>query len=825
MISLIQDLRHALRSLRRSPGFTAVVVFTLALTLGATTITFALLDAVVFEPLPFAEPGRLVALWNARPERDVVKDRVRALDFLAWREQSDAFDRLALYSFDTKTLTGDGDPVGRDPVQLFGSRVTEDFFPLLGVRALYGRTLTAEDYAPGAAPAVVLSHALWSRHLGADPGVVGRTLSLDGDSYTVVGVLPRQIMPLVAWHLGRLELGSSSAHYWLTNDAEALHPTSGVHGVLGRLAPGVSVAAARTHMEALSRRLEADSPEAHEGLRVTVVPLLEEAVGDVTKPLWLLLGAVGLTLLVACANVANLLLVRADSRRTELALRTALGAGRLGIWRYLAVEVALLAVAGAALGSLFAAWGLKLLPRVSPAAIPRLDESGFDPRAAAVTFGLCLICALLCSWVPAFQAGRLDLDAVLRAGGRRGYGSGNAALRQGLVFAEMALAVLLVVGSGLLLRSVGRLQAVDPGFERGQILTFKVLPHADVYPEMHRLTGFYDDFLRELRSIPGVSAAAAAYDHPLDSNWTQSFRVTTGPEPDTWQSDAFRTVTPELFATLGVEIVAGRGFTAGDDATEGNRSAGAVIVNETFARRYFPDREALGQELAMTTTQWRWGDDAVPSTFRVVGVVEDVRFKGLAAPPEPAFYLPYRQTPHYEMSIVVKSERDPLTLLPEIRSRLRALAPGMPIANVNTLDELLAAQVAKPRFSAFALGGFAATAVLLAIVGMWGVLSYAVRRRTHEIGIRIALGAASRDVFRWAVWHGLRPAVLGLVTGMLGALALSRVLRGVLYEISPTDPATFLSVPVLLLAAAFAACALPAVRAARTAPMRVLREE
>ncbi len=821
MISLIQDLRHALRSLRRSPAFTAVVVFTLALTLGATTIVFALLDAVVFEPLPFAEPDRLVSLWNAKPDRDVVKGRVRALDFLAWQEQSDAFDRLALFSFDTSTLAGSGDQVFSDPEQLFGSAVTEDFFPLLGVQALHGRTLIADDYAPGAPPAVVVSHALWTRHLGADSGAIGGPISLDGEAYTVVGVLPRQIMPLVAWHQGRLELGSSQAHYWVTNDAEARHQTSGVHGVLGRLAPGVDVTAARTRMDALAQRLEADSPQTNEGFRVTLVPLLEEAVGDVTKPLWLLLGAVGLTLLVACANVANLLLVRADLRRTELALRTALGAGRLGIWRHLAAEVALLAAAGAALGSLFAVWGLRLLPQVSPEAIPRIDESGFDPRAAVLTFGLCLFCALLCSSVPAFQAGRLDLDSVLRAGGRRGYGTGNAGLRQSLVFAEMALAVILVVGSGLLLRSFGRLQAIDPGFERASVLTFRIQPSTDVYPEIHNLTGFYDDFLRQLRSIPGVTTAAAAYDHPLVSNWTQSFRVASGPEPEEWQSGAFRTVTPEYFDAMGIELVAGRGFTAGDDPT----SAGAVIVNETFARRHFPDREALGQELEMTTTQWRWGQDAVPSRFTVVGVIEDVRFKGLAEPSEPAFYLSYRQTPHYEMSLIVRSERDPLTLVPEVRDRLRALDSSLPIAGIATLDELLSTEVAKPRFSAFALGGFALAAVLLAIVGMWGVLSYAVRRRTHEIGIRIALGAAGRDVFRWAVWHGLRPAVLGLVAGLVGALALSRVLRGVLYEISPTDPATFFSVPVLLLAAAFAACAVPAVRAARTEPMRVLRDE
>lgn len=815
MNSLYQDLRYALRSLDKSRGFAAVTVLTLALTLGANTAIFALLDAVLLKPLPFAEPDRLVALWNARPEQSAFKLRVRAVDYLRWREQSDAFDRLALFSNDSATLTGAG-----DPQQIFGSRVSEEFFPLLGTGALYGRVLAAEDYAPDAPAAVVLNHALWSR-LGADPGIVGSDLTLDGNGFTVVGVLPRQIMPLVAWHSGRLELGASQAYYWVTNDAEALHPTSGVHGVLGRLAEGVSPEEGARRMEALARRLEIESPQTHEGYRMTLVPLLEEAVGDVSKSLWLLLGAVGLTLLIACANITNLFLVRADQRRREFAVKSALGATRLRIWRQVATEGALLALAGAVAGTVLAFWGLRLLPMVSPTQIPRLDETGLDPRALGATFGLCLLCGLLCTLVPALQAGRLDLDRVLRSGGRRSSGAGSSRWRQLLVVGEMGLAVVLVVGSGLLLRSVARLASVDPGFERGQVLTFKLLPQRRAYPEMHRLTGFYDRVFDELRSIPGVASVAAAYDHPLDSNWTQTFRVTTGPEPEEGHSNAFRTVTPEFFDTMGVEILAGRGFTGGDDAA----APGAVIVNQAFIRRYFADRDPLGQQLEMVTTHWRWGEEAIPSTFRVVGVVEDVRFEGLAAPPEAAFYLPYRQTPHFSMTVLMRSERELEALMPEVRSRLREIDRGVPIARVETLEALLASEVAKPRFSAQVLSSFAAGALLLAIVGLWGVSSYAMRQRVHEIGLRMALGAAGNHVFRWAIWHGLRPALVGLAAGILGAAALSRLLRGILYEISPTDPATFLAAPALLLGAALLACVVPAIRAARTDPMAVLREE
>ncbi len=816
MTVLPQNLRYALRSLAKNRGFAAVVILTLAVTLGANATIFALIDAVLLAPLPFVEPARLVALWNAQPEDGDFKQRVRAMDYLHWRERAGAFDRLALFSYDSGVLTGAG-----DPTQVFGSRVTGDFFPLLGVTALYGRVFEPEDYAPDTAPAVVLSHALWSGRLGADPGIVGSTITLDGEAVTVIGVLRHQVMPLVAWHQGRLELGSSQAHYWLTSDAEALHPASGIHGVLGRLAAGVSPEQATSRMEMLARELEAELPATHEGMRVTLVPLLEEAVGDVSTSLWLLFGAVGLTLLIACANVANLFLVRADQRCREFAVRAALGAGRLRIWRQVVTEGALLALGGALLGMLFASWALRLLPMVSPLDIPRLDEMTLDPRVLGATLGLCLLCGLLCTLVPAFQAGRLDLESTLRAGGRRGSGQGSPRLRQLLVVVEMGLAVVLVVGSGLLLRSFSRLSAVDPGFERGHVLTFKVLPQESAYPEMHRLTGFYDRVFDELLGIPGVTSVAASYDHPLDSNWTQSFRLTSGPDAGEWQGGAFRTVTPEYFDALGVEVVAGRGFTAGDDA----QGPGAVIVNETFVRRHFPDREPLGQELEMITTHWRWGDDAIPSSFRVAGVVEDVRFKGLASPPEAAFYLPYRQTPHYAMTTLVRTEREVEALLPEVRTRLRAIDPRVPIARVETLGALLASEVAQPRFSARLLSGFAAGALLLAVLGLWGVLSYAVRQRGHEIGIRLALGAAGSQVFRWAIWHGLRPVLAGLAAGILAALALSRLLRGVLFEVSPTDPATFLAAPVVLLAVALIACVVPAARAAGTDPITVLREE
>ncbi len=813
---LRQDLRHALRSLRKSRGFAAVAVLTLAITLGANATLFALIDAVLLEPLPFATPDRLVALWSAQPADNTFKDRVRAIDYLRWRERSDAFDRMALFSYDSQTLTGSG-----DPQQTFGSRVTEDFFPMLGVTPLYGRVFEPTDYAADAAPAVVVSHALWSRQLGADPDVVGSTITLDGQGYTVIGVLRRQIMPLVAWHLGRLELGSSQAHFWLTSDAEALQPTSGVHGVLGRLAHGVSLELATDRMDAIARGLEADDPDTHEGYRVTLVPVLSEAVGDVSQSLWLLLGAVGLTLLIACANIANLFLVRADQQRKEFAIRSALGASRLRIWRQVILDGALLALAGAILGTLFSIWALHLLPRLSPADIPRLDEMTLDLRVLGATFGLCLLCGLLCTLVPAFQAGRLDLDTTLRAGGRQGSGPGNPRLRQLLVVTEMALAVILVVGSGLLLRSFSRLSAMDPGFERGHVLTFKLMPPRSDYSEMHGLTGFYDRALETMRTMPGVVSVAAAYDHPLDSNWTQSFRDVNGPEPEAWQTGAFRTVTPEYFDTMGVEVTAGRGFTPGDDA----EAAGAVIVNQTFVRRHFPDREPLGQQLEMVTTHWQWGDDAIPFAFRVVGVVEDVRFKGLASPSEAAFYLPYQQTPHFTMTALVRTEREPQALMPEIRSRLRAIDPRVPIANIKTLDALLSSEVAKPRFSALALTGFAAGALLLAVLGLWGVLSYSIRQKVHEIGLRMALGAAGHHLFRWAVWHGLRPALLGLTVGLLGAAALSRLFHSLLYEISPTDPVTFLAVPITLLAVAFLACLVPAARAARTDPMTVLREQ
>ena len=446
MSSLRQDLRYALRALARRPGFALVIVSTLAVALGANTTMMALVDAVLLRPLPFAEAERLVALWDSRPEDGDERWRVSTANFLAWREQNEAFERLALYAYDERTMAGEG-----DPVQLFGSRVTANFFPLLGVEPLLGRTFAAADFTEAAEPAIVLSHGLWTRRLGGDEDVVGETITLDSLKYTVVGVLPRQLMPLVAWHSGRLEFASAKEHYWIPYaDLEPRHGHT--NGVLGKLAAGVGLTQARLQMETIARRLEAEHPRTNKGFQVRVAPLREEAVGDVRASLWLVFGAVGLLLAVACGNVANLLLARVVERRKELAVRAALGAGRLRIWRQVATEGALLAAAGAVLGTALAVAGLRLVPHLVPREIPRLDEAGLDLRTLAATLGLCLLAGLLCSLVPAFQAGRTRLEEVLRAGGRdsggrRSGAGGGARLSRFLVAAEMALAVTLVLGA------------------------------------------------------------------------------------------------------------------------------------------------------------------------------------------------------------------------------------------------------------------------------------------------------------------------------------------------------------------------------------------
>jgi putative ABC transport system permease protein len=813
---VLQDLRYAIRGLRRHPGFTAAVILTLALALGANTAVFSLVDAVLLRPLPFAHPQRLVALWDSNPANGIDKGRVSAHNFRHWQAGSTAFRRMALFGESTCTLIAGG-----LPRQLHGSRVSEDFFPLLGVRPWLGRVFQAEDYRPAAPPAVVLSHALFVGLFGGDRGAVGRSVLLDGHPYTVVGVLPQQILPLDAAE-GKLQFGIADERYWLPL-AEVKAPQAHVFGVLGELRAGITPRQAEAQLQAIAERLARELPASNKGFQVRLVPLVDEAVGPVRTALWTLFGAVAMMLAIACANVAGLMLIRAGGRRRELAVRAALGASRRRILRQFLAEGVLLTSAGAGLGTALSVGLVRLLPAITPADVPRLSEAALNWRTLLATLALCAATGLAIAAAPAAQVGRRPLEGALREGGRAGSeGLRSLRLRELLVGVEVALAVTLVIGSSLLLASFHRLATVDPGFRPDHVLAFDLIHSAPRYGDMARLDGFYDELLRAIGALPGVAAVGAAYDRPLVTTWLQAFHVAGTPRLEGAQRPvaAFQTVTPGYFKTLGIELRAGRQLTAADDA----HAPGAAIVNRAFAEKFFPGRDPIGRRLEITTTQWMWGEQ-IPSVFTVVGVVGNVKSAGLAGAAAPTYYLPFLQTPQSSMTVFVRTRRLPRALVPAVRERLRRIDPELPMTAVASVDEIVDSAIARPRFNAAALAAFAAISLLLAIVGLWGVLAGHVHLRRREIGIRIALGADRRRVFRWTVGHGLRPVLLGLAGGVLSALVLGRLVASLLYGVGPADPVIYALVSVGLLALALMTCAVPSAGAARTDPVVALREE
>ncbi|HKH46948.1 MAG TPA: ABC transporter permease [Thermoanaerobaculia bacterium] len=816
----VQDLRYAVRSLRKNPGFSLVVILTLAIALGTTLTMLSLVDTVLLRPLPFSEPDRLVALWDSNPQEGIEKLRVTGGNFLQWQARAKSFDRMALFRFVTFTLTGAG-----EPVQLVGSSVTADFFPLLGVEPILGRAFQQEDFQPGAPPVVLLSHALWSGHLGSDPAILGRTLRFNGKPFTVTGVLPRQILPQRALPAGRLEVGSADSYFWIPLPEVSPKRNSHLFGVLARLRPGMTLRQAHSEMQTISHALESEFPDTNTGYGVTIVPLIEEAVGDIEASLWVLFGAVIMLLVIAYVNIINLLLVRTDARAKELAVRSALGAGRVQVWRSLVTEGLLLAAAGTIGGGLITFWILRILPAISPEGVPRLDEAALSTRIGMVALILCLASAAVFALVPALRLPRGgEVQKVLRSAGRSvGVTAGSLHFRRLLTAAEMALAVTLVIGSALLVKTLQRLQGVDPGFTARRVLSLELQHREERYPRLQDLTGFYAELFRQIGSLPGVVSTAGTYDPPLTSSWSQSFDIEGGPEAPAGVDRAalYRTVTPSYFETLGARLVDGRVFREDDDTLH----AGAAIVNEAFVRTYFPGQNPLGRRLFVPNTEPTWGDE-VPSSFTIVGVVGDEKLSGLEAEAEPAFYLPFRQTPHLKMTILVRTTRsDPLALLPEVRKRLRALDPELPIAHAATFEQIAGQAVARPRFNTWVLTTFSLCSLLLAIVGLWGVLSLSARQRTHEIGIRMAVGASRASVFGLMIRHGLTPALAGIIGGVVGAIALSGLLRGLLFGVSPTDPATYVLVTALLLLVSLLACCAPARRASATDPMEVLRAE
>jgi putative ABC transport system permease protein len=818
LLTILRDLRLGARNLLRTPGFTVVTALTLAVGVGANISIFSIVYRVLWTPLEFAEPDRLALLWEGSPDDTgaMRRGRLTAGNFADLSQQTTAFERIAIFGSASRNWTGAG-----EPMQLLGARVSQDYFRVLGASPLLGRTFSPDEQVPGHDRVLVLSYGLWQSGFGGAPDVVGRSVVLDGEPFEIVGVMPNGIYPTWPQATGRLPFLPLYQQFFIPmalNDEAAADRRSHLFGVIARLDEGTTLESARGEMDIIASRLEVADPRANAGIRLMVSPYMDEVVGGVRPALLVLLGAVALVLLVACANIASLFLARAAARHREMAVRTALGARRSALIRVLLGESLLLASAGGALGMVLSWTGLGFLLRLSPRAIPRLAEASVG--GAVLGFGVLvtLLAGLVLGLVPAFKLSRPDVPKALKAGGRTTRETGLGA-RRGLVVAEVSMAVVLVVGAGLLLQSFRHLRELDYGFRADNVLVAEfALPRAR-YTDWHAVADFHRALLDRLRAQPHVSSAALTYDHPLESNWIDSFQLVGTAGADEALSATLRIVSEDYFRTAGVRLLEGRDFEPLDDA----RHQGVAIVNEAFVRRYFAGVSPLGRGIA-TSTPSRVLGEPLPE-FEIVGVVANVKFLGPSAPSEPAFYIPARQFPVHEMLVAVRTDNDPLAFLPSLRTEVWALDPNLPISNITTMERLLSESLSQPRFNAFLLGLFGSTALALAAMGVYALLSYTVAGRTGEIGLRLALGARRVDVVRLVVTQGLWLTVMGLGIGLTAALLAGRALSSLLFGIRARDPWTLVLVTATLVGTGLLASYLPARRATRIEPIAALRYE
>ena len=821
MDPIFRDFKYALRGLARSPGFTSAAVLTLGLGIGAVTAIFSIVHGVILQPLSYREPDRLFAVWETKLETDAGKSRLTAANYLDYRRQNQVFEELALFGSVGFNLTGQG-----EPELLRGARVSAGYFPVLGVEPLLGRTFLAEEDQPGGEPVVVLGYGLWQRRFGAASDVLGRTISLDGNPYTVVGVMPSGVYPSRPASTGTMRFLPQYNDLWVAIVfTERLRGERGSHvfGAIGRLKEGISRAEAQAEMDVIARRLEQEYPGFNQGEGALLSPLADEVFGDVRPALFILLGAVALVLLIACGNVAGLVLARGSARQKELAVRASLGAGRLDLIRQLLAESVLLGLFGGILGTVLAAVGVDVLVRLSPQEIPRLPQVGMDFAVLAFAFIVSLLTGIVFGLTPALRLSRTDFQEELKEGGRSSAEvSAQRGLRPLLVVAEVALAVMLVIGGGLLMKSFRQLAAVNPGFGGAKVLAMDLMLSPSKYSQWHEISSFHTRLLESFRAVPGVRSAALGYDLPLETNWYDDFLIEGRPEPEPGEVPmaVYRPVGAGYFRSLAIPLMGGRPFNERDDPEH----PGAVIINESLVNQYFPNEDPLGKRLLIDGPSYPWGD-AMPSSFEIVGIVRDVKFNGIGHASEAAFYVPARQHPLPDMSVFVRAEGDPLDLLPALQRELWALDPDMPIAGVTTMEDLLSGSIALPRFNTLVLGLLGATALLLAAIGIYGLLSYTVSQRSHEIGIRMALGARSSDVVQLVVRQGLFLTLLGLGLGLVGAAGLTRAMESLLFGVSKTDPATFLAVAAFVTVVALLASYLPARRASRVDCMTALRHD
>ncbi|HEU4631138.1 MAG TPA: ABC transporter permease [Gemmatimonadaceae bacterium] len=801
--ALAHDVRHALRGLRRQPLYALAALVTLAVGIGATTAVFSVVRGVLLRPLPYPEADRVVRVASVHAGEQIA---VSPPDFVDWRARGRSFAGLAASYESTVSLTGAG-----QPERFLQARVTADLFDVLGVRPLLGRTFVAGEDEPGAPQVAVLGERLWRTRFGADSGILGRVLVLDDVPTTVVGVVPAAVRYPSAvdlWLPARLApddlAPSSRGARWLT--------------VVGRLAPGATLAGARAEMHAVARQLAAEDPKHDAGWDAAVVPLREQLVGDVRTPLLVLLGAVGFVLLIAAANVASLSLARATARRAELAVRVALGAGRGRLVRQLVTESLCLAALGALGGVGLALLGTRLLVRLAPPGLPRLPDVRVDAGVLVFAAVVALATGVAVGLATALQAGAADPSARLREGGRGAAGqAAHLRWRGGLVVTEIALAIVLLVGAGLLLRSFGRLTDVDPGFRPEGVATFSVTLSARYdTPERQRL--FAAALLERVRALPGVDAAGSSFNLPFtDASFRLTFTIDDRPLADGAEEPRaqFRMVSPGYFAAMGIPLRRGRAFTDADR----DGAPYVVVLSEETARRFFPGEDPIGRRI-----ETGWSDGGAELGGVVVGVVGDVRQFGLADDLTPHVYVPYAQWPIDELTVVAHTRGDPARLVAEARDVVQALDPALPVYDATTLPRLLGASLGAQRFYLALLAIFAGVAVVLAAVGIYGLVAYGVAARAREIGVRVALGATPGGVVRLLVRQGLRLAAVGIVAGLAGAATLARLLRGLLFEVGTADPATYAAVAAAVAALVVAATWLPARRAARIDPTEALRE-
>ncbi len=808
MDTLLQDLRYSFRMLARRPGFTIIAVLALALGIAANSAIFSVVNTVLLRPLPYASPDKLVLVWTYFGP-DLPQNWVSGPELADMRERSTMIEDFAAMSFPSVSLTGVG-----EPEQLQGAAVTANLFPTLGVQPSQGRSFTEAEDRPGGERVVILSHGFWKRRFASDPGIINQTISLEGQNATVIGVMPDGfgILPPDAQSPRNIEL-------WVPMAADFRQQNRGNHGmrVIARIKPEYSLAQAQEEMKQISADL--DNEFYKFGFGINIVPLHAHVVKTVRPMLWMLLGAVGFVLLIACTNVANLLLARAVAREKEIAIRTALGAGRGRLIRQLLTESIVLAVFSGAIGLLLAYLGLKALIAVAPDNVPRLNEVSIDASVLIFTIGIAMLTGIVFGLVPAFQSSKPDLNETLKEGGRGSTGGARGRMvRSVLVVAEVAFALMLLTGAGLMIRSFIRLQEVEPGFKPDHLLTLRLRLPQTKYSDAAQLTPFYQNLIQRVRALPGVKTAGTVSHLPLSGAY-QSGTVTVEQPSASVDNASFecdrRVTSPDYFEAMGIEVKAGRVFN--DHDAQGAQMV--CIIDETFARRFWPNEDPIGKRVKIG------GNQSTAPWLVVVGVVAHVKHYGLSAQGREFIYFPYQQTPARQMFLAVRTEGDPSNLVGAVRNEIASIDPDQPVADIRNMEQIVYGSVAQPRFNMLMLGIFAAVALILAAVGVYGVMNYSVAQQTHEIGIRMALGAQQSHILSMVIQQGFVLVGIGVAIGLAGALIVTQFMSSLLYGVKAIDPATFVGVAVILAIVALIASYIPARKATRVDPMIALRYE